>query len=149
MGHARNVGGDITTKVALSPRDQADAASFTLEGPGIPKKDGAHSALFVINTGPSTGTPDSMSVAVKLQESAVEADGATWTDVAVSTANPVVTAAIAAASSRAFIEADLSPLKEFVRLVFTVAHVGGSTPKTGLSAECILGGLINRPPTHA
>jgi hypothetical protein len=145
MQAPRNVGGNVTSKSALSPRNQVDAASFSLTGATINKAD-AHSALFVVATGPSTGTPDSVAVSYKLQDSA---DGSSWADVATSTKNPAVTGAIAAASSRSFLEVDLSDLRENVRLAFTVAHVGGSSPATGLSAECVVGGLINNPPTHA
>lgn len=147
MQHPRNIGGEVTSRELLSPRDQVDAASFSLEGPAVAKKD-AHSALILVKTGPSTGTPDSMSVAAKLQHSTVEADGATWEDVEVSATNPDVTLALAAEESRDFIEVDLTKLREYFRLVFTVAHVGGATPATGLTAEAILGGLIHTPPTH-
>lgn len=153
MQAVRNIGGVVTTKVALTPRNQADAAAFGLVGATIYKKDAA-SALFVVNSGPFAGTAnaDSVAISYKLQESALNADGTTptaWTDVATSATNPAVTGSIAAPSARSFLEVDLTKLKEAVRLVFTVAHTGGTAPVTGLAAECVLGGLLHTPPTHA
>lgn len=153
MNAVRNVGGLVTTKVALTPRDQADAAAFGLVGATILKKDAA-SALFVVNSGPAAGdvAADSVAVSYKLQESALNADGATptaWTDVATSATNPAVTGSLAAVNSRSFLEVDLTKTKEAVRLLFTVTHTGGTNPVTGLAAECVLGGLLHTPPTHA
>lgn len=151
MNPVRNIGGLVTTKGCIVPTNSADAATFGLVGSTIFKKDAA-SALIVLATGASTGTPDSMSVAAKLQESALNADGSTptaWTDVATSPTNPAVTLALAGASLRAHLEVDLTKLKEVYRLVATVAHVGGTTPKTLVTAESVHGGLLNTPPTHA
>ncbi len=141
----RNVGGLVTSKECLTPRAQADATAYSLVGSTILKKD-AHSALFVVKSGPFTGTPSSVAIDAKLQDSA---DGSTWADVATSTTNPAVAITqITAINTRRFLEVNLAPLRENVRLVFQVVHGGGTSPTTGLAAEAIVGGLMDTPPTH-
>jgi hypothetical protein len=142
----RNVGGLVTTKAALSPRNQVAAASFSLLGAAIDKKD-AHSALFVVRTGAKVGSPSAQTVDAKLQESD---DGSSWTDCAATPNNPVAAITqITDIDQVRHLEIDLTPYKAKVRLVFTVAFTGGTTPSIGLMGEAVLGGLINAPPAHA
>jgi hypothetical protein len=146
MVASRNIGGEVTYKSALRPRDQADAAAFGLAGLAIDRQ-GFMSGLFIVDAGPSTGGPASVTIDAKLQHSDVSGSG--YTDVAVSPENPAVAIAqIVAANSGKPLEIDFTALKRYVRLVFTVAHTGGASPKTGLSAGVTLSPLV-KPPAHS
>ena len=143
----RNIGGVVTSKAALRPVASAAAASFSLVGPVIDRA-AFQSALLKLQTGLSTGTPTSFIVSCKVQE--CDTSGGTYTDVAVGPANPVVaTTNITTVSTDRWLELDLSALQQFIRFVFTVSFVGGTSPTIFLAGECILGGGPVLPTAHA
>jgi hypothetical protein len=142
----RNVGGLVTSRTALRPQASAAAAAFSLLGLSI-DREAFQSALFKLFTGAVTGTPTSFAVSSKLQDSA---DGSAWADVVASQANPTVTIPdVIAINSNNILEVDLSGLRRFVRMVHTVAFVGGTSPTVLLAEECILGGGVTLATSHA
>jgi hypothetical protein len=146
MGEARNIGGIATIKQALKPAAQAAAASFGLAGTTIDRKD-FRSAVFMVDNGVATGTPTSYSIDARIEDSA---DGSSWAAVATSPANSAVAITqIIADSTKQFLEVDLEPYRRYVRLAFTVAFVGGTSPKVLLGAAVMLGGIVVGPPAHA
>lgn len=148
MTDPRNIAANATMKQALVALDRAAAASFSLLGPSIDRQSqGFQSALFGVFAGTATGTPTSLTVDAKLQESS---DDSTYTDVVADGVNTIVAVPqIVAVSTQKFLAVDLSRLKRFVRLAFTVAFVGGTTPKVYLDAKAMLGGGVATPPTHS
>lgn len=146
MNAAGNVGGIVTSKVALTPRNQAAAASFGLNGSSIQKKD-ALSALFVVSLGATEGTPDSFTVDARLEDSADNSSFAAVSAVTGRTPSVAITQ-ITAAAGRAFLEVDLRHVREYFRLSFTVAFVNGTSPKINMCAECVLLPM-HQPPVHA
>lgn len=90
--------------------------------------------MAVISVGATSGTPDSFTVAAKLQESA---DDSTWSDISGATITTVT-----AANKTAEIKIELgskAASKRYVRAVVTPAFVNGTTPKVGVSAVIVLG----------
>lgn len=143
-----NIGGDVTPKFSLTPRNQVDAAAFGLKGIGVDMLNFESCVAFVV-AGPSTGTPDSYAVNAKLQHSDVDSDGS-YSDVVASVENPLVAiTAITAASQNRKIEIDRRGLKRWLRIVHTVAHVGGTTPATGLASGFVCGSTIIKPVSQA
>lgn len=133
----RNVGGIATMRTALRPQANAGAAAFTLLGLGI-DRDAFQSALIKVVTGASSGAPTSFIVSAKLQDSE---DNTTFADVVATQSNPAVALAnVIAVNSSAFLEIDLSSLRRYIRVVFTVSFVGGTSPTILVAAEIELGG---------
>lgn len=127
------------TKVlmALNPVDSAAGAN---NGTGIDTL--AHEEfreiLTLVVVGTDSGTPDSFSVAAKLQESS---DDSTYTDVTGASMT-----AITADNQVGQIYLDAKSLtKRYFRVVVTPAFVNGSTPKIELSAVHILHNFRERP----
>lgn len=142
----RNIGGVVTAKTALRAAAQAAAASYALEGASIDREK-FDSALFHVQSGVDEGTPTSFAVDAKLQDSA---NGSSWADVSTSASNPsVAITQITTENADRFLEIDLTPLRRYVRLVFTVAFSGGSSPKVALAADAVLGGAPSAPLSHS
>lgn len=144
QGH-RNIGGFVTTKKALRPQSSAAVGSYGLNGVTI-DREGHQSALLRVGTGAASGTPTTIAVDAKLQDSA---DGSSWADVAVSPQNPAVAIAqITAINTDKFLEIDLSGLRRYIRFVHQVAFTGGTSPAVLLDSECVLGGGPVKPTVH-
>jgi hypothetical protein len=145
MGKQLNIGGLATIKNLLRPNNQVAAAAFSLEGSSLDAED-FDSLLIEVKSGASTGTPTTIAVDAKLQDSA---NGSAWADVAADAANPsVAITQITAVNTSRFLEINRSGLRRYVRMVFTVAFTGGSTPAIGLSASAVAQPVIG-PPVHA
>jgi hypothetical protein len=142
--HPGNVGGDSTSKTSLRPLAQAAAATYSLKGAGVDMQNFESCVLHVMS-GVTSGTPDSFAVDCKLQESTVDTDGS-YTDVATNPQNPLVTITqITTANADRRIEIDRRGLKRWVRPVFTVAFVSGTSPKLNLAATFVCGGAVFKP----
>jgi hypothetical protein len=116
----------------------------TEQGAGIFKdknidRTGFLSGIFGIEVGAVSGTPTSFSVAAKIQHSDTTTDE-DYVDVPGYTL-PTLTA-INTETSKGF---DLTGLKKYVRIVATIAFVGGSTPKVFLTGPVVLGDAIAEP----
>jgi hypothetical protein len=144
-----NIGGLVTAVDALRPVESAAAASFALKGVAVDLEK-HQSALLMVSTGAVTGSPASQTVDAKLQHSDTTTDG-DFSDVAAHANNPAVAITqITAADSRRYLEVmRTQTLKRYVRLVFTVAFSGGSSPKIGLQATAIVSGSPIKPVVHA
>lgn len=97
---------------------------------------GYSSAMFVVENGAATGTPDSYTVAGKVQESD-NANGSSASDI---TGAAITT--ITADNKSAQIRVDglgTGGRKRYLVLVITAAFVNGSTPKALVSGMCLLG----------
>lgn len=151
MSFPRNVAALATVVQALRGFNQPAAAAFSLVGLSIDKSVGGYeSAMFWLFLATVTGTPTTFAVDGKLQDSA---DGSVWADVV---ADPVggVNTKVAftqrtVINTQDFLSVDLSRTRRFVRLVFTVAFTGGTSPTVHMDAKAMLGGGVSRPPAHA
>ncbi len=149
MSFPRDASALTTVVQALRAQSNAGAAAFSLVGLSIDKSLGGYeSAMFWLFIGAVTGAPTSFSVDAKLQESS---DNSVWTDVAadLSINLKVAFTQRTAINTQDWLTADLSRLKRYVRLVFTVAFVGGTAPTVLLDAKAMLGGGVRQPPVHA
>lgn len=115
------------------------AASAGLDSNKAYNRTGFNSAILVVNVGEITGTPDSFSVAVKLQHRDVGGVFADLTDAAITS--------ITAANSIAIKNVDLSGAKAEIQARIVVTMTGGSTPKATMSVDLVLGGAVIVPAT--
>lgn len=90
---SKNVGAFIKTVVTIVPTNSLAAAAFALEGDGIDRFPAAgkqfDSCVFHLMRGETSSNPDPHEVTAKLQESSVQADGDTWTDINGTTLGPL------------------------------------------------------------
>jgi hypothetical protein len=94
---------------------------------------GFDSCVLAAQTGAASGTPTTLSVAAKIQESA---DGATgWADIADAAIEPLTVE-----NGIARVNVRLPAAKRYLRVVETVAFTGGSTPTIGASSTIVLCG---------
>ncbi len=115
--------------VESSVRPALVSGSSAVNGVGVDKL-GFDDGMAVIATGAIAGTPDSVSLAVKVQESA---DNSTFTDVTGATAT------ITAANTVARVKVpDMLNRKRYLRAVVTPTFVGGTSPSIGFSANFAL-----------
>lgn len=97
---------------------------------------GYESAMFVVENGAATGTPDSYTVAGKVQESAA-ANGSSPVDI-----SGAAITTITADSKSAQIRVDglgTGSRLRYIGLVVTSAFVNGTSPKALVSGLCLLG----------
>jgi len=139
MQHLRNIGAHLLSKIGVVPAARTAGAT---NGTGINRL-GHQSCVLAVKTGASSGTPDSFTVAGKLQHSADNSKWADYTDPI--TGNVVAITALAAANSIAEVDADLSGAKLYIRAVVTAAFVGGTTPAINCDATILLGGSAELP----
>lgn len=148
MNVLQNIGGLVTARPALRPVSQAAAAAFSLKGPGLDRS-AWESLLLMVQVGLATGAPASFTVDAKLQHSDTDVDG-NYVDVVADVNNPAVAIAqITAASTQKHLEIALTGLKQWVRIVFTVAFSGGTSPTILLAADFVVGGGPILPAVHA
>lgn len=103
---------------------------------------GYHSAMFVVENGAATGTPDSYTVAGKVQESDA-ANGSSPADI-----SGAAITTITADGKSAQIRVDglgTGGRKRYLGLVVTSAFVNGTSPKALVSGLCILGRAARKP----
>jgi hypothetical protein len=149
MSRPYNIASLATVKDALKAAAQPAAAGFSLLGISVDRgREGFESAMLIVSTGLATGTPSAVSITARLQDSA---DGTTFADVPVSESplNPAVQLVVGAVSSRGYLPVVLTPLRRFIRVVFTVAFTGGTSPTILMDAKWLLGGQVGDPPIHA
>lgn len=97
--------------------------------------EGYGDGMIVVSVGAATGTPDSFTVAAKVQESA---DGSTnWTDISGS-AIATVTAASKTGEIALALNSRAAAMR-YVRVVATPAFVNGTSPKIAIGAVVLLG----------
>ena len=149
MAFPRDASALSTIVQALRATSSPAAASFSLVGATIDRSLGGYeSAMFWLFIATVTGSPTSFTVDGKLQDSA---DGSTWADVAadLSINTKVAFTQRTAINTQDWFNTDLSRLRRYVRLVFTVTFVGGTTPTVLLDAKAMLSGGVRQPPAHA
>lgn len=134
-----DVGSHITNSVSITPRAQTAA---TVEGSGIdrcaPGDQQYQSCQLFVSVGPTTGTPDSFSVAVTMEDSADNLSFA-----AMSPAVAITT--ITAINTSQYVNVNLKGARRYVRAVAVVAFVGGTSPTVGIAANVTLGGATKLP----
>lgn len=131
--NSSNIGALISAKLAVEPK--ANAAG-TRNGVSIDRLAlGVSSCVLAVLTGASTGTPTTLSVDVKLQDSA---DGTTFADFATAVSATAV-------SSSAEKDIDLTTARQYVRAVETVSFTGGTAPTVLSSAALVFGGATTLP----
>lgn len=132
-------GAFVSPQIGVTPR--APTASGTaIKGDAIDRL-GFGSCVFDVLTGATSGTPDSFSVAGKLQHSDTTTDG-DFTDLTGAT-----TTAITAVGTLARKNVDLTSAKRYIREVITPTYVGGSTPYVFVAGQVTLTGPSNPPTT--
>lgn len=124
----RTTSAEVRTGLAASPQL---APAGTINGVAIDRL-GCYSAVFTVVTGAIAGAPTSQSVNAKLQHS--DTSGGVYTDISGATLSTIT-----AGNASGEINVDLSSAKRYVRVVLTVAFVGGTTPTIGVSATYCLG----------
>jgi hypothetical protein len=130
-----DIGAYISPRRALAVQD---ATAGAIPGPGIDRS-GFDSCVLHVAVGTASGTPDSFSVAGKLQESD---DNSAFSDIAGASI-----AAIATDASEAHVNVNLAGCKQYVRAVVTPAFVNGTSPKIEVAATIVLGGAHTLPTT--
>lgn len=129
----RNIGAYLLAGNGVIAAAQVDG---TVNGAAI-ARDGALSLCLPIMLGAATGAPTSFTVIPKLQDSA---DGATgWADYG------SAGAALIADDEVSQLNIDLSGAKAYVRVVYTVLFVGGTSPAIDVAGVPVLGGHAEYP----
>jgi hypothetical protein len=124
-----NIGAFLAARQSLVP---TNSAAGVRNGVSIDRT-GFASCVVVHACAAVTGAPTSQAIDLKLQDSA---DGTTFTDV-VGFALTQKTSAVADIRE---LDLNLAGARQFVRLVETVAFVGGATPAVVSAPVLILGG---------
>lgn len=136
------IGAAVNAVIGVVPAARAAGAT---NGTGIDRSvpGGAtyDSAVLFTRTGAATGTPDSLTVVAKIQDSA---DNSTFADFEPDGTN-VATHTIAAASTSGQISVNLRGANRYVRVVETNAFVAGTSP-TVVSCSVLILGTANINP---
>lgn len=131
----RNIGSVV--KAVQSVRPQAAAAS--VNGVSIDRL--AHnmplSAVLYTALGASSGAPTSFTVTPKVQDSA---DNSTFADYLPDGVHVAADAALAAVNTDSNFAVNLSSARRYVRVVHTVAFVGGTSPTILTAGVLVLAG---------
>ena len=147
MSNPKNAGAHINMAPGIAPTNSGAAAT---NGTGFDRMpagvlQGYQSAAILLNVGAASGTPDSFTAIYKVQDSA---DNSAWADLSAAVAAEagvaVAFTTITAAGSAEY-DINLAPCRQYVRLVCTVAFVGGTTPALPVSAAWAFGGARNPP----
>ena len=101
---------------------------------------GFDSCVLTASTGAATGTPASLSLGAKLQDSADGQNG--WTDLP-----GAAVEALTAPNAVARVNVRLPTAKRYLRVVETVALTGGTSPTLGASSLIVLCGPDEIPAT--
>lgn len=131
-----HLGAYVDVVAAIDPQA---ASAGAINGSAIDRIDYGSCVVQAAN-GEATGTPDSYTVDVKLQESA---DGSTgWADITGAAIDQ-----IDADSGDESVDVDLRTCKKYVRAVVTVAFTGGTTPTVPVAVSIVFGGARELPVT--
>jgi len=118
----------------------AVSGSSAVNATGIDRIGHASLALIAC-TGATSGTPDSFSLAIKVQDSA---DNSTFADYKPDGTN-VASTTIIAADTLTELNVDLRGARKYVRVVVTPTFVGGTSPSVLFSSAVALGGSQKIP----
>lgn len=136
--------GGIAAEAYLGTPPAAAKSDGAVNGTGIdrmPKGDtGFLSAKLIVNNGATSGTPTSFTNTCKVQDSA---DNSAWADLVPTSGSASVVNATA--SSVAEVNVDLSNARKYVRVVETIAFVGGTAPTLLANATLVLFGADKHP----
>lgn len=137
---AWDVGAQLTTKIGNVP---VAASAGTRNGAAIDRQ-GFLSAVISATCGAATGTPTSFTYDAKVQDSA---DGSTgWADYKPDGATVAAITQITAVNTNGRRNVNLVNAKRYIRVVETVAFVGGTSPTLAVAEDVILGGASEEPP---
>jgi len=128
----RYLGEEAACFSAISPQFSAAGA---VSGAVIDRRE-FESAIFILQTGATTGNPTSFSVTARIEDADVVG---VWSNVT------GATTALTAINSTAELNVNLLALRRYVRVVGTLAFVGGTAPTASLSSAAILAGARNLP----
>jgi hypothetical protein len=127
---------DIGSQIKSDCSAFSGAANSAVTGAAIQRVGEGYnyaSGQLVVATGAATGTPSTISVAGKLQDSA---DGLTnWNDVP-----GAAIAALLAASSQTYVNFIAQGCQAYIRAVVTPSFTGGSSPAIPVLGVLIVGG---------
>lgn len=132
-----NIGAHLRTATGAVP---AAVSAGTRNGSAIDRT-GFGSCKLHVQTGAATGTPTTISVGAKIQDSA---DGEDFADY-VPPNGAAAISAITAANSSASVNVDLSSARRYIRVVETTEFTGGSAPTIGAGSTVVLGGAKTLP----
>lgn len=136
--------GGVIAKAFLGTPPAAAKSAGAVNGTGIDRKPkggtGFDSAKLVINNGATSGSPTSFTNTCKVQDSA---DNSTFADYTPPTGS--ASAVNSTASSAAELEVDLSMARRYVRVVETIAFVGGTSPTLLANATLVGFGTDETP----
>lgn len=126
--------------IAIAPQSSAEATvdGVTLDQNALLANGGPfREAVFALQIGAVSGTPDSFTATLEIQDSA---DGSSWADVT-NTKELVEAASVvaSAANTTKTLGVRLKGLRRYVRASVVVDFTGGSTPSLLLSVLALLG----------
>lgn len=138
----QNIGAHVKLLVPLKPQNSTGG---TLNGDAIDRDDYEWPLSLVIapRVGAVTGTPTSFTFIGKVQDDADNGSGAaagTWADYKPDGVTVATASTITAANGTAELDVDLTGARRHVRVVGTLAFVGGTTPATDVAIAVALGG---------
>lgn len=128
---------DIGGAISVVPASTTNAAAGTITSAAI-NRFGLNSAVIKHSCGPATGTPDTFSVATKLQHA--DTSGGAYTDV---TGGGLTN--LTADSTAATLDISLLPTRQYLKTVTVVTFVNGTSPKIPVDVTVILGGSDHGP----
>ena len=125
-----DIGAAVKAIKGINPED---SAAQTINGPAVDRHtyNLPRSAVVACQVGAETGSPTSKTVNYKLQDSP---DNSTWADYG--SAGTTITAD----DTDGELDLDLNGADRYVRVVVTVAFVGGTSPTVPVGATLVLGG---------
>lgn len=136
--------GGVIAKAFLGTVPAAAKSAGTVNGTGIDRKPkggtGFDSAKLIVNNGATSGSPTSFTNTCKVQDSA---DNSSFSDYTPPTGSAQVVNSTA--SSVAEGEVDLSMARRYVRVVETIAFVGGTAPTLLANASLVGFGTDETP----
>jgi hypothetical protein len=115
----------------------AAPAAGTRNGAAIDRL-GYDSCVLFQQAGASSGTPTTIALDAKLQDSADGSSG--WADISGAAITQLTTA-----SSSGKVAVSLSGSKRYIRVVEVLAFTGGTSPTLGVSSSVVLGGPDSLP----
>ncbi len=133
MGVLTDIGGAITVTNCTTQ----NSAAATITSSAI-NRFGLLSAVLAHSCGAASGTPDSFSVATKIQHAT--ASGGSYSDLTGATATTLT-----ADSTAATADINLMGANQYLKVVTIVAFVNGTSPKVPVNATLILGGSDHGP----
>jgi len=131
--YLQQLGNEIKVVRAIAPQVSSGG---NITGATIDRSD-FYSATLFVDVGTASGSPTSLTVDCKLQESD---DGTTFADIQGATISQIT-----AANKQAELDINLNGRKKYIRAVATVAFSGGTSPTVPVSAVVVQGlGILGR-----